>query len=185
MFAGCRSTQPAIRSGPAGAVKCLSRSCKSALWRFCTGAQGAYQPKTAISGPGRALAPTSAVATSALPRAARRQPDRSRPAQDGSAPSAVSMVNRFCMGLLCRRAGRLAAQNGGCRPGQLREWSRRTSERSRISNCRGRYRLRLCCQQSAAGICASRTAVHLPYWFALLWPIRVRSGFRLGWRVGG
>jgi hypothetical protein len=32
---------------------------------------------------------------------------------------AVSTVNRFCVGLLYGRAGRLTAQNGGSRPGQL------------------------------------------------------------------
>jgi hypothetical protein len=34
------------------------------------------------------------------------------------------MVNQFSMALLYGRAGRLTAQNGGFRPGQLRQWAR-------------------------------------------------------------
>jgi hypothetical protein len=34
---------------------------------------------------------------------------------------AFSLVNRFCMGLLYGRAGRLTAKNGGFRSGQVRE----------------------------------------------------------------
>ena len=37
----------------------------------------------------------------------------------GYAPSAFPTIDRFCMALLYARAGRLPAQNGGCRPGQM------------------------------------------------------------------
>ena len=45
-------------------------------------------------------------------------PDRSGPARGVYAFLAFSAVNRVCTALLCGRAGRLTAQNGGFRPGR-------------------------------------------------------------------
>jgi hypothetical protein len=44
----------ADRPGPLGRLSALSLSHSKSIfvWRFCMGAQGAYQPKTTISGPG-------------------------------------------------------------------------------------------------------------------------------------
>ena len=50
-----------------------------------------------------------------------------------SRSSAFSYENLVCTGLLCGRAGRLTAQNGGSRPGQL---ANPTGVRSSTSRCR-------------------------------------------------
>jgi hypothetical protein len=43
---------------------------------------------------------------------------RARPRQFIYAASAFTAADRFCMAVLCGRAGRLTAENGGHRPGQ-------------------------------------------------------------------
>jgi hypothetical protein len=52
------------------------------------------------------------------PGLGRRRSALSAPPRGGYAPLAFSYVNRFCMGLLYGRAGRLTAKNGGFRRGQ-------------------------------------------------------------------
>jgi hypothetical protein len=59
---------------------------------------------------GRRLRPGAGAGAAALPTV--------RADGGGQAPSAFSYVNRFCMGLLYGRAGRLNTKNGGFRPGQ-------------------------------------------------------------------